>query len=495
MTSRPISFLPPFLLFSFLLHSSFNHYSANSHYPNPSINNNIPQPQNREALLEIIIGGGAASPPSPSPAVDCPPPPPQPLCPPPISPPPPPPPPPALPPPALPPPPPPALPPPPPPALPPPPPPSSFDSVLVERAYRVIQKFKPRIKHDPQHILKTWTGPDVCNRYKGFHCDRVPDKKVAAVSGVSFNGFGFAGDGDLTLDGFIEGLEDIAFFHANSNNFTGSVPVKTKDLRYLYELDLSNNRLSGEFPTILFGAKKLVILDLRFNAFSGVVPPQIFALDVDVLFINNNNFVQKLPDEIGSTPAVYLTLANNKFTGEIPRSIGKASKTLLEVLFLNNQLGGCLPYEIGFLEKATVFDVGQNRLTGPIPLSFSCLRKMKYLNLAQNEFYGPVPEAVCGLPSLVNFSLADNYFTEVGPKCRVLIEKRKLDVRMNCILGLPSQRTKYECTEFFRKPRRCPDDKEYSIIPCSGRPYTEEEASAPPALPPRTYGTLMPHGK
>ncbi|KAL2477280.1 Leucine-rich repeat (LRR) family protein [Forsythia ovata] len=89
-----------------------------------------------------------------------------------------------------------------------------------------------------------------------------------------------------------------------------------------------------------------------------------------------------------------LTLANNKFIGPIPKSIGlgQASKTLIEVLFLNNQLSGCLPCEIGLLGKTRVFDVSRNFLTGPIPQSFACLFKMEILNLANNQFYGPVPE-------------------------------------------------------------------------------------------------------
>ncbi|XP_057963680.1 uncharacterized protein At4g06744-like [Malania oleifera] len=478
---RTISFCAAILLCALVIPSSFIHYhladGRSTDIINPPPNLHNPPPPNinahitRQTLLEVIIGGGGGGTPyssSPPPDQECPPPPPLSPCPPP--------PPPPLPTPLSPPPPPPPPPPSPPRPSPSPlpnpsPPPLVFESQFIEMSYYVIKKFKARIKHDPLHITKTWNGGDVCHKYKGFYCDRFPGTKDKAVSGVDFNGFRFAGDlkRGLPLGGFLDEMKQLAFYHANSNNFTGTVPRNIKNIPFLYELDLSNNKLSGEFPTAVLGATNLTFLDLRFNRFSGVVPPRLYTLDINLaLLINNNNFEQNLPENIGSTPALYLTFANNYFSGEIPRSIGQASKSLLEVLFLNNQLSGCLPYEIGYLDKTTVFDVGQNRLTGPIPLSFSCLRKMEYLNLAQNEFYGPVPEAVCGLPNLVNFTLSYNYFTEVGPKCRMLIMKRKLHIRMNCILGLPSQRPKYECTEFFSKPRHCPKDGEYTLIPCRG---------------------------
>lgn len=179
------------------------------------------------------------------------------------------------------------------------------------------------------------------------------------------------------------------------------------------------------------------------------MPPQIFTQPLIVLFINNNNFMQKLPDNLGNTPVLYLTFANNRFTGPIPRSIGNASATLIEVLFLNNHLSGCIPYEVGLLRNATVFDAGNNFLTGPLPWSLGCLEKIEQLNFAGNFLYGQVPELVCDLGNLQNLSLSDNYFTVVGPRCRKLIKSGVVDVRQNCIHGLPDQRPPGECWWFF----------------------------------------------
>lgn len=330
--------------------------------------------------------------------------------------------------------------------------------------YPIIQTFKNTITSDPFNITSTWIGSDIC-KYKGFYCGHPPDNLTAiALASIDFNGFELAAP---TLDGFIDQLPDLSLFHANSNKFSGTISPKLAQLPYLYELDISNNKFSGTFPVAILGKNDLSFLDIRFNFFTGSVPPQVFMQTLDVLFLNNNNFMQKLPQNLGSTPALYLTFANNKFTGSIPRSIGKLSSTLIEVLFLNNLLTGCLPYELGFLREARVFDASNNRLTGPLPCSLGCLEKIELLNLSGNLLYGQVPEVLCALDNLVNLSLSNNYFTRVGPLCRKLIKNGVLDVNRNCIHYLPHQRSTHECALFFLQPRFCFYPSWYNFIPCS----------------------------
>ncbi|GMH17794.1 hypothetical protein Nepgr_019635 [Nepenthes gracilis] len=327
--------------------------------------------------------------------------------------------------------------------------------------YPIIQKFKSIITSDPLNITGTWVGSNICN-YMGFYCDHPPDNLSAiALASIDFNGYHLSAP---TIDGFLDQLPDLALFHANSNNFGGTISPNIAKLRYLYEFDISNNKFSGPFPTAVVGMNGLTFLDIRFNLFSGSVPPAIFAQNLDVLFLNDNNFMS-LP-EIGSSHILYLTLADNKFTGPIPRDISKALSALTEVLLLGNQFFGCLPYELGLLKEVEVFDVSKNLLTGPLPLSLSCLEKVEVLNFAENLLYGAVPDLICELPNLANLTLSGNYFTLVGPQCRSLINNGVLDVRNNCIPGLPFQRSLHECIAFFALPRICPHIQTYKIIPC-----------------------------
>ncbi|KAK6946073.1 hypothetical protein RJ641_013617 [Dillenia turbinata] len=341
------------------------------------------------------------------------------------------------------------------------PPPLVFQDVRIAEVYPVIQQFKQTIISDPFNITSSWVGPDVCH-YTGFYCEAPPDNDSAlALAAVDFNGFQLSAP---TLEGFIENLPDLALFHANTNNFSGTLSPKIGQLRYLYELDLSNNKFSGPFPYNVLTATGLTYFDIRFNFFSGSVPPEIFMQTLEVLFLNNNNFMQKLPDDFGSTPVFYLTLANNNFTGSIPRSIGNLSQNLVEVLFLNNQFNGCLPYEVGCLNQTTVFDVGNNLLTGLLPSSLGCMGKLEQLNLAGNMFYGHIPDAICELANIQNLSLSNNYFTGVGPCCKKLIKRGVLDVRRNCISCFPDQRSSHECATFLLKVKICPVDTD--VNPC-----------------------------
>ncbi|KAG6536695.1 hypothetical protein ZIOFF_001755 [Zingiber officinale] len=324
---------------------------------------------------------------------------------------------------------------------------------------------------DPKNITGTWVGTRICSDgkghgYSGFYCEGPPDKRnMPTVASVDFNGYHLAAP---TVRGFIDDLPDLAIFHANSNRFGGTVPDLSR-LPFFYELDLSNNVQTGCFPSFVLPLVNLSFLDLRYNNYSGQVPCAVFNIQTQVLFLNNNKFNGQIPANLGKTPANYITFAFNYFTGPIPRSIGQASNTLLEILFLGNQLCGCLPYEIGLLKKATVFDAGSNHLSGPIPLSFGCLKKVEQLNLAGNFLSGEVPDAVCQLANsmhglLVNLSLSDNYFTSVGKCCVDLIKRNVLHVEKNCIAGLPGQRPAAECERFLKQPKPVCPGAQY--VPC-----------------------------
>ena len=344
--------------------------------------------------------------------------------------------------------------------------------------YPIIQRFKSIITSDPLGVTKSWVGSDIC-KYKGFFCDKPPDNQSAiAVASIDFNGFQLSAP---TLDGFLDQLPDIALFHANSNFFSGTLSSNISKLPYLYELDISNNQFSGPFPTAVLGMNGLTFLDFRFNFFTGSVPPQIFTQNLDVLFINNNNFMQALPDNLGSSHVLLLTLANNNFTGPIPEGIAKALGSLTEVLLSNNELTGCLPYEIGFLKEATLFDASNNQLTGTLPFSLACIEKLEQLNFAGNLLYGMVPEVVCKLENLESLSLSNNYFIVVGPLCRSLIERGVLDISNNCIPDLPFQRSVRECANFFMKPSMCPNMRNYTYLPCKLPPFGSPIPSIAPS--------------
>ncbi|KAL2344769.1 hypothetical protein Fmac_006054 [Flemingia macrophylla] len=397
----------------------------------------------KRETLEIIIGGGGSPSPTPSPS-PCPPPPPKPLS-------------------------------------------------RLEKARRVLLRFKSII-NDTSCYTQNWNAnTDVC-KFNGIRCATFPTDKQRAVAGLDLNGAKVSGQNGcaLPLDGLLNNIEELTFFHVNSNNFSGGIPENITNYKYFFELDLSNNKIGGKFPLKALKNRTLVFLDLRFNKLTGEIPYQLFQQDLDVIFVNDNQFSGYLPENFGSTTARYLTFARNQLTGPLPRSLGFAPN-LTEVLFLGNRFSGCLPFEIGYLKKAVVFDASRNFITGPIPFSFGCLKSIQYLNLAHNKLYGVVPDNLCQIPSLRNngnLSLSNNYFKEIGPSCWSLIKSKVLDVSQNCIPGLPNQRSPLECHQFYyRNPESCPKPESFYYVPCKSHwgwgtsPAHEPQATGSPSEP------------
>uniref|UniRef100_A0A0E0K2F0 Leucine-rich repeat-containing N-terminal plant-type domain-containing protein n=1 Tax=Oryza punctata TaxID=4537 RepID=A0A0E0K2F0_ORYPU len=350
-----------------------------------------------------------------------------------------------------------------------------FPNERLYRAYLVIQRFKGTITSDPKNVTGTWTGYDICGEhsYVGFYCGTPfgQDNKLT-VTAIFLNGFGLKAP---KLQGFIDQLPDLAFFHAASNDFGSDIPLLT-GLEYLYELNVDKDpqyhpsddadgfvaktTLTGKYGCVNANINLNFRLGLGHKASKGHCGISGCTTDSKALLLNHNNISGSLPANIGFSKLSYLALANNKLTGPIPPSIGRLQDTLREVLLRNNQFSGCLPHELGKLTKATVIDASMNQLTGSIPLSFSCLTSVEQLSLARNRLYGAIPDALCKLASgpagrLANLTLSSNYFTSVGPACLLLIKDGVLDVNNNCIPGFANQRRPVECASFLSQPKMC----------------------------------------
>ena len=152
----------------------------------------------------------------------------------------------------------------------------TFGDLKLAVVYPIIQRFRNTITADPFKITKTWVGPDICNKYKGFFCDTPPDNSSAkALVAIDINGFQLAAP---TLDGFIDQLPDLAIFHANTNNFSGTNSPKISNLPYFYELDISNNWIFGVFPQASLG-----------NSLTGCLPWEIGLLkNATVFYVSFN---------------------------------------------------------------------------------------------------------------------------------------------------------------------------------------------------------------
>ncbi|WJX26013.1 hypothetical protein P8452_14996 [Trifolium repens] len=305
--------------------------------------------------------------------------------------------------------------------------PKSYESPTskMDSAYSVLQTWKSSITDDPLKILDSWVGSNVCS-YKGIFCAN-PENGIAStaaspsvvVVAIDLNHANLQGTfvKELSL------LTDMTLFHLNSNRFSGTVPETFKDLVSLQELDLSNNQLSGSLPQELFNK------------------------NLDAIFLNNNQFEGEIPTNLGNSPASVINLANNKLSGNIPASFGFMGSKIKEILFLNNQLTGCIPEGVGLFTEMEVLDVSFNSLMGHLPDTLSCLQNIEVLNLAHNQLSGELSDIICSLRSLANLTVAYNFFSGFSQQCSKLnFRNVGFDFSLNCIPGRDMQRPQPECS-------------------------------------------------
>ncbi|KAJ3693842.1 hypothetical protein LUZ60_009322 [Juncus effusus] len=328
------------------------------------------------------------------------------------------------------------------------PPPSSPTNSAQNREFQALQAWKQAITEDPNRILSSWIGPNVCT-YRGVYCSEPPDQSAISspskvVAGIDLNKANLKGIlvKELAL------LSDLTFFHVNTNRFTGTIPDSFSELQFLTELDLSNNQFSGRFPTGTILIPQLKYLDLRFNVFSSEIPDELFEKNLDAIFLNNNRFEGDIPMSLWSSPASVITLANNNLTGNIPTIFSSVSSRAKELLLLNNKLTGCIPESLGYLSDIEVLDLSFNSLGGQVPSSLSCLAGIQVLNMAHNELTGEVPDLLCDLKRLVNLTVSFNFFSGFSSDCTNLpIRNVWFDFVGNCIPGRDMQRAQPECAD------------------------------------------------
>ncbi|XP_055834772.1 LRR receptor-like serine/threonine-protein kinase RGI3 [Solanum dulcamara] len=214
-----------------------------------------------------------------------------------------------------------------------------------------------------------------------------------------------------------KGLVNIKRFELQQNNISGELP-DLNQLRNLIFLDLSDNRLAGnffttnlpdsmielsvrnnylhgEFPLNFDELRFLQVLDLRHNLLSGMIPAVLF----------HHSSLQQL------------TLSHNNFTFlQVPEDLGFRSKLIAIDLSYNN-LRGLLPAFLASMPELSALNLEHNKFSGMIPMQYAVkvvvprnhTASFERLLLGGNYLFGPIPGPLLGLkPGSFDVSLVDN---------------------------------------------------------------------------------------
>ncbi|KMT20071.1 hypothetical protein BVRB_1g000900 [Beta vulgaris subsp. vulgaris] len=197
-------------------------------------------------------------------------------------------------------------------------------------------------------------------------------------------------------------------FAANRNSFHGGIPSGIT--RFLRNLDLSYNNLSGSIPVDLLSQPNLQTVDLSYNRLVGTIPGNVSSSLVRLRLGGNSlqgsilgvNFA-KLQN------LVYLELEKNRLSGKIPADLGSCQKLSLLNL-ASNQLSGELPAELGHLKHLQVLSLQLNNFDGKIPDEITSLSLLSSLNISWNSLSGPIPPSIANLTNLEYLHLQNNFF-------------------------------------------------------------------------------------
>ncbi|KAJ3282233.1 hypothetical protein HDU76_008749, partial [Blyttiomyces sp. JEL0837] len=159
--------------------------------------------------------------------------------------------------------------------------------------------------------------------------------------------------------------------YLQQNQLSNSIPDVFASLQNLVFANMSLNAFTGQIPPSLGSATStLKTLDLSQNALSGTFPTSFTNLyQLETLYLDDNFVTGSIPNDIGRMISLTgLRLQNNSFSGNIPAGLGNDRK-VVELRLDNNKLVGDVPDSLGNLTLLETFSVSGNCLEGNLPTS------------------------------------------------------------------------------------------------------------------------------
>ncbi|VAH37276.1 unnamed protein product [Triticum turgidum subsp. durum] len=207
----------------------------------------------------------------------------------------------------------------------------------------------------------------------------------------------------------IEKNVNLSHLNLQGNSFSGSLLLPSKVHNSLYWLDASHNRLS-KLPTgINITFPNLYYVNLSRNSFQGIFPSGLHYIDsLTFLDLSNNNFSDNIVSAFNGSKSNIrsLFLSGNNFYGSFPQGILLGST--YHLLLNDNQITGEIPDNICLGQQLTLLDVSSNKLTGSLPTCIHALENIAILNLRGNSLGGSIPLKLCHLKNLVFLDMSKN---------------------------------------------------------------------------------------
>ncbi|XAR73312.1 Non-specific serine/threonine protein kinase [Bertholletia excelsa] len=217
------------------------------------------------------------------------------------------------------------------------------------------------------------------------------------------NGLG----GGFFKDEAIPLFRNLKVLDLGDNQLSGQLP-SIGSLPNLQVLRLGNNSLYGSIPEgLLESTIPLEELDLSGNGFSGVIHV-INSTTLSILNLSSNLLSGSLPSFAGRCSKV--DLSRNMLTGDI--SVMQSWESSLELLDLSsNKLSGSIPNLNAQFQQLTALNMKNNSLEGSLPSALGTFQRLSAIDLSSNKLHGPIPSSFFTSMTLANLNLSGNYFS------------------------------------------------------------------------------------
>ncbi|KAJ9560803.1 hypothetical protein OSB04_005963 [Centaurea solstitialis] len=181
---------------------------------------------------------------------------------------------------------------------------------------------------------------------------------------------------------------NIISINLKGQNLSGTLPSELVKLRYLQNIDLTRNVLTGTIPPEWGSMEQILIISLLANRINGSIPKELGNITtLTTLNVEDNLMSGTLPEELGDLSRIERLLLNgNFFTGELPQSLANLI-TLTEFRISGNNFSGNIPDFIGGWPRLDTLSIQASGLEGPIPLSLTRLTNLTDLRIS--DLRGP----------------------------------------------------------------------------------------------------------
>ncbi|KAL2457388.1 Tyrosine-sulfated glycopeptide receptor 1 [Forsythia ovata] len=238
----------------------------------------------------------------------------------------------------------------------------------------------------------------------------------------------------------ITNLTHLYQLNLSLNSLSGPLPDRfVMSLKRLEIVDLSYNRLLGNFAASDKLPATIQMVDLSSNRFHGTIAYSFFelALNLQSFNINNNSFSGPIPSSICEfSPSIQrLDFSRNLYSGPISEGFGQCSN-LLSLRAGFNYLSEGVPKDIYMVPTLQELYLPGNRLSGVIDGSIVNLINLTTLALYGNELTGIIPQHIGRLSNLENLLLHINKLNGTLPQSLTNCTRlTTLNLRVNLLEG------------------------------------------------------------